>query len=604
MVIKKNVIQLLSILLVIFSSCENNFLDIKQEEQITLENAFEDVDKTRSYLAYVYSWLPMEANFADDGAFRSPFTGGCDEMEIAYGDAFSHLINSGAFNATSVSRIRIWWETYNASRQALIVLENLDKVPNISTDDYNSIKGEAIFLNAFSHFLAFRTYGPIPMVDHVVRSDEDWYAIVREDVDYCSEKMVEWCDKAAELLPETRESTDYGRPVKASALALKSRMLLFCSSPLYNGNSELSELKDPISGENLIPQTYDANKWKQAADAAKECIAAIESAGFGLYYSDSGDPKDNYEEIFTTNWNKEILFARNMGYYFHHIWCSDPISQGHPSIFNPTQEMVDAYQMSNGISPIIGYKDDGATPIINPESGYVEEGYTSTASSDGYWPAGIRNMYVKREPRFYASINFSGQVWKLDHTLEFWYYGKDGKYYAGSDYCKTGYLMRKHNPISFTANPYKVSVTTWNYFRVAEIYLNYAEALNESQGPVADVHKYINAVRNRSGLPDIHANLTQDEMRNVIKHERRIELAFENHRYFDVRRWKDAPDNQSGYIHSMNIYAGSSLNDDEYYKRITVEKRVFENPKHYFFPIEQEEIDKNPDNLVQNLDWY
>ena len=272
--------------------------------------------------------------------------------------------------------------------------------------------------------------------------------------------------------------------------------------------------------------------------------------------------------------------------------------------------MVDAYQMADGSTPILGYKDNGMVPVINPASGYTEEGFTDVAF-EGRWPAGVSNMYVNREPRFYASINFCGAKWKTTrssnwtepHYNEFWSTGMDGKNNAGSDYCKTGYNMKKHHnperiPWQFTPNQ------MWCYIRLGEIYLNAAEAINEYAGPTAKCYSYIDAIRERAGLPKLESGLSKEEMREKIRHERRIELAFENHRFFDVRRWMIAEETQGVPVHSMNIYGGTHLQDPAFYQRIKVEDRVFESPKHYFFPVEQDEIDKHSKNeLVQNLGW-
>lgn len=589
--------------MILFVSCED-YLNKAPDDDMTKDEVFTNPEWARAWLSNSYSWLPNEANFADDGgSFRSPFTGGSDEMEIAFGGSYSHLINSGAWNATNVTRVPIWTETYCAIRTVNTFLENIERVPNLPEDERNSLTGEAYFLRAFFHFLSFRAYGPIPIVKHVVGTGEDWSAIVRRDVDYCVKEIEADCIKAAALLPITRPETEYGRPIKAAAYALRSRLLLYAASPLYNGNTELARLKDPKTGENLIPQTYDAEKWRKAANAAADAIKATVEAGLKIHYTSDKDPKASYEDTFTKNWNDEVIWAKNLGDYWHHMWCSDPISYGCPSIFNPTQELVDSYEMSNGIAPILGYEEDGITPIVNPASGYVETGYASSASSKGYWPAGVRMMFVNREPRFYASINFAGQVWKHDHVLEFWYNGIDGKRYGSSDYCKTGYNMRKHNNIDITSNPFKATRTTWNYFRVGELYLNLAEALNEYAGPVDSVYSAIEVIRERAGLDGLAAGLTKDQMREKIKHERRIELVFENHRFFDVRRWKDAPATQGGKVHCLNIFAGNSLNDDSFYERVECEDRVFESPRHYFFPIAQAEIDKNKDRMVQNLGW-
>lgn len=589
-------------LMILFSlsSCED-YLDKTPDEDLTIEDVFTNPDWTRSYLSNIYSWLPNEANYADDGAFRSPFVGGSDEMEIAFGGAYSHMINAGAWNSDNITRIPIWAESYSAIRAANIFIAHVDNVPT-TEKVIKQWKGEAYFLRAFFHFLVLRAYGPIPIADHAVNADDDWTSMVREPFDNCVQFISDDCDRAFDNLSSTQATTDYGRPIKASALALKSRLLLYAASPLYNGNKDLAELKDPETGVNLINQTYDNEKWKKAADAALAAITEAESSGYGLYHSADNDPVKNYEEVFTINWNKEILFGKNLGDYWHHMWCSDPISYGTPSIFNPTQELVDAYQMENGSTPITGYTNNGLTPIINSASGYVEDGYASVAK-EGRWPEGVHNMYVNREPRFYASINFPGQIWKHSHELAFWYEGIDGKRNAGSDYCKTGYLMRKINNINISSNPWVVQKTTWNYFRVGELYLNYAEALNEYSGPVSDVHKYMKAIRERSGLNELSSNLDKDDMKSAIKHERQIELAFETHRFFDVRRWKDASKSEAKPIHSLNIWKGTGKQDDTFYERILCESRVFQSPKHYLFPIPQTEINKNTKKLVQNLGW-
>lgn len=579
----------------------SDYLDKTPDEDMTLPQIFTNPDWTQSYLSNIYSWLPSEANYADDGGWRSPFTGGSDEMEIAFGGAYAHLINAGSWNSSNIDRVPVWKESYAAIRSLNNFLYYIDGA-NATPTQIKHWKGEAYFLRAFFHFLVMRAYGPIPLMEHVVASDEDVSWIVRQPIDKCAEFIAGDCSRAAELLPDDWASTDLGRPARATALALKSRVLLYAASPLYNGNTELAAMKDPVSGQQLIPQQEDLLKWKAAALAAQECIQAAKQAGFALYRSSTDDPVKNYEEIFTENWNSEMLFGKNLGDYFHHIWCSDPISYGTPSIFNPTQELVDAYEMEDGTTPITGYTNNGLNPIINAASGYVETGYAIEGRS-GRWPTGVRNMYVKREPRFYATINFAGQIWKHNHELAFWYEGADGKKYAGSDYCKTGYLMRKINNIDITSNPLKTEKTFWIYIRLGEVYLNYAEAMNEYAGPVDSVYTCVNEIRSRAGLRGLPEGLDKEQMRERIKHERRIELAFENHRFFDVRRWKDAAKSEAKPIHSLNIYSGRSRQDDAFYQRTLCEQRVFVAPKHYFFPIEQAEIDKNRARLLQNPGW-
>lgn len=579
-------------------SCDD-YLNKTPDEDLTLEDVFANRFYARSFLSHIYTWIPTESNFADDtGAWRNPFVGGCDEMEIAYGGAYSHEINSGAWNPNNITRVPIWNETYMAVRKVNMFLENVDKVPT-TKEEIEQWRGEGYFLRAFFHFLSLRAYGPIVLLDRTLDLDEDLLSFTRRPMDECVRFIVDDCDRAAKLLPAKMPSTETGRAISVAALALKSRVLLYAASPLYNGNPDYIHMKDS-AGFNLFPVSYDAEKWKKASDAAKECIDLAKSSGYDLYRSDNNDPVLNYQELFYKNWNKEILFAKNLDRYSHYLRCADPISFGCFSIINPTQEIVDAYEMANGKAPITGYNPDGS-PVINTESGYEEKGYAASAQ-DGRWPAGVRNMFVNREPRFYASINFAGQVWK-NHELEFWYNGVDGKGRGGSDYCKTGYLMKKIVSPEFRNFENIIPQTTWIFFRLAETYLNYAEALNEYSGPSTEVYKFVNELRSRSGLPELPSGLTKEQMRDKIKHERRIELAFETHRFFDVRRWKDAEKTENRPIHSLNIMAGQGKQDDEFYKRIELEKRIFESPKHYLFPIAQNEIDKNIKQLMQNPDW-
>src|SRR5699024_3231884 len=189
--------------------------------------------------------------------------------------------------------------------------------------------------------------------------------------------------------------------------------------------------------------SYDEQRWQEAAQAAKDVIDQAEAAGYGLHYADNGDPMQSYQEVFLEDWNDEVLFARTTPKNEHLERRASPNGMGGWSGYAPTQELVDAYQMEDGAQPILGYNSDGS-PIINPASGYQETGYTAQADPDGYYPAGIHNMYVDREPRFYASINFNGAFWR-GRQIEFWASGKDGNNKGGPDYTKTGYLMKKHS---------------------------------------------------------------------------------------------------------------------------------------------------------------
>lgn len=591
-------------LLLFSTSCEEDFLDKGPEEDLTIDEVFAERAYAENFLTSAYSNLPQMMNPADWPA-RNPFTGASDEMEITYKGAYAHMLNSGAWSSDYYFP-DIWGYNYEGLRKLNIFLENVDAVPLVqgfTEKDRQIWIGEATFLRAFYHFFIMRIHGPIPIMDRSWGVDEEFDEIRRQPLDEVVKFIVEDCDKAAQVLPmRHQDNQNVGRATKAAAVALKARVLLYAASPLYNEKvpAEFRALKND-DGTALFPQAYQAEKWEAAAKATKEAIDIVEGGGYKLYRSVDNDPVKSYQELFMENWNDEVLFARNLGFYGHFERQANALSHGGYSILCPTQRHVDAYEMANGESPILGYNADGS-PIINSASGYKEEGFVGDGHPNGYYPSGISNMYVNREPRFYANISYNGSMWK-GRRLEFWKTGIDGRSRGGSDYNISGYLMRKMvDPNSVTFQN-RFSLRSWIYFRVGELYLNYAEALNESKGPVGDVYHYVNLIRERAGLPELPAGLSKEEMREKIRHERRIELAFEVHRYFDTRRWMIAEETASGPVYGMDIEAATThLQDPDFYKRVVIEERVFQAPKHYLWPLQIAEINKNF-NLVQNSGW-
>lgn len=591
----KSIFILFTCYVVLLSSCSKNFLEKEPDENLDLNKIFSERQFAEGFLTSAYNNIPTMLDVSQ-WEQRNPYTGASDEMEITWTGAYSHLLNSGAWSPADYYP-DLWGFMYEGIRKVNLFLENVDKVP-MDEAEKTRWKGEATFLRAFFHFTLVRLYGATPLVDHSVALTDDWSTIRRQPVDKVIDFIVSECDKAIPMLDWKVDAVKYGRITKPAALALKEQALLYMASPLFNGNPDYTRLVDD-QGTRLFPD-YDAERWRRAALAAKECIDGVEANGYGLYRSADNDPVKNYAEIFLVRYNKEVLLPRNAGIHAHFERCANPTGYGGFSIYCPTQELVDDYEMNNGQRPITGYNTDGS-PIINPASGYTETGYAATAHPKNYYLAGISNMYVNRDPRFYASINFNGAEWK-GRRIEFWFTGVDGRQRAGSDYCISGYLMKKMvSPVSNI--PQNIfGLNTWVHYRLGRVYLDYAEALNESEGPVNDVYKYVNAIRDRSEMPPLPEGLSKDEMRESIRHERRIELAFETDRYFDTRRWKIAAGIDSKEIHGMNIQGGNNLQDNIFYKRTVIEKRVFIAPKHYLWPVQIGEIEKNP-FLVQNVGW-
>jgi starch-binding outer membrane protein, SusD/RagB family len=409
-------------------------------------------------------------------------------------------------------------------------------------------------------------------------------------------------DKAMLDLPETptdRKTSpvvpNWGRFNRGMARALKSRLLLYAASPLFNGNTDYADFKND-DGTLLISQTVDMNKWKKAADAAK---AVIDMPNYRLYreYDNSGKikPYESLKNVFQKDWNEEVIMARVNGTMYAIDKNGSPYKVGGWSSWGPTQQAVDAYFTANGRS------------IDDPQSGYSETGFSPTGNA--YYDVGTYNMYVNREPRFYVAITFNGSKWINNAfgnngplTIEMFNGGNSGKY-TGRNWSRTGYCVRKLVNPNSTVNPEKIQERTEVLFRLGEIYLNYAEALNEYDPGNPDIVKYLNLIRERAGIPqygegDLAIPASQDEMRTAIHKERRVELAFENHRYFDTRRWKIAEFTDGGPFYGMNT---EGTNTAAFSTRTIFETRVFHH-KYYLWNIVQGELNKSA-KLVGNPGW-
>ena len=599
----KTSILLFIIGLLALVSCSESYLDKTPDEDLNLEMVFQERNYAEAFLSNTYSYVPSEITMAWHSWMGreynlNPFVGAADEMEMSWTTPYNQFMNSGAWSPSDAgtSTPAFWWWYYEGIRKANLFLENIAKTP-MDKHEKDTWIGEAYFLRAFYHFMLFRVYGPIPVIDKSISGGDNYKDFVREPIEKVVQFIVDDCSRAYSLLGMTVSSDQYGRATAAAALALKARVLLYAASPLYNGNEDYAQFADE-SGNSFFPAAYDKQKWAIAAEAAKDCIDQAEAAGYKLYYADDQDPMHSYRDLFLKRFNAEVLFARNCGEgnYFEQLCTSS--GQGGWSGLNPTQNLVDAYEMqSNGERPVLGY--DEAVPRINPNSGYTEEGFATVAHPKGYYPAGVSNMYVGRDPRFYASVNFNGQQWR-GRQLEFYSTGLDKG--NGPDYPSTGYLMRKYSDENVDVPQGKWTLKTWIFFRLGEMYLNYAEALNESEGAVDNVYKYVNEIRKRSGMPALPDNLTQEEMREKIRHERQIELAFETHRYFDCHRWKIAEHTDNAPIYGLRHDLGTHLQDEAFYTRTIIETRVFESPKHYLWPLQQYELDRVP-WLIQNPKW-
>ncbi|RNI33020.1 RagB/SusD family nutrient uptake outer membrane protein [Rufibacter immobilis] len=601
-------------LLLLTGSCQEDFLDQVPDDRLTIEQVFMRRETSEQYLANVYNYIKDESYLTNN----APWIGLSDEGDITYDRPgyLTFLMNIGNWSAASGYYDNYYSDYYKGIRSATTFINNIGGNPQFTPELITRRTAEARFVRAFLYFSLLRTWGPITILgDEVLPGDLDptdpLLHLPRNSYDECVDYIVSELDLAGQDLPlhwTTQESNsqqygvgEFGRATKVACMALKSRLLLYAASPLFNGNQEYAGFVN-LDGKPLINQQYSAVKWERAAKAAKDII---DLGVLSLYKKNNAqgnfDPLLSYRSVFLDAWNPEVIFARVSNNLPGWERASSPrLASGYAST-GPTQQMVDAYYMANGMRPILGYNANGS-PIINAQSGYTETGFTAAATK--YTLPNTYNMYVNREPRFYANVNYNGAQWintsEGVKVIQTYNSGESGP--AGSwDHSRTGYINRKN--VSPAANPRTAVNTARPYlmFRYAEILLNYVEALNETDPGNPDILRYLNSIRERAGIPQFGEGASplpvpgsQSAMREAIWHERRVELSFEHMRYFDTRRWKIAEQTDAGPFYGMNI----SADPPAFYNRTVFETRVFRK-SYYFFPIPQPEINKNS-NLVQN----
>lgn len=616
---------ILSLVLLILTGSCTDFLDKSPDDQLTLDMISRDKTRTEDWLAGIYSNIPDPYWGYANSIGYDPLS---DDMAPStrwlpdWGWAVIPM-QTGNWNVATHWPPNYWHELPKRIRSGYIFLANArpNVAQKISEEEVDNMKYEARFLIAYYYWLMAEAYGAIPFKPGLTPADASGEELYIGQTPF--DQVIDWVD--AELLELSQklpahydDQKKYGRATSIMCLAVRARMLLFAASPLANGNTDYDGFVNN-KGEKLFNTAYDAGKWVKATAACKELIDAAEAAGHKLYYEYNGgaiDPFLSYQNMMfkkATDGNTEILFARpdcNTWEYDKH---SQPRGTGGNGGLGVTQSLVDAFFMDNGL------------PITDPNSGYVEKGFSSEdeVRANTNWNevpehkdengntvgrkitfAGTYNMYVKREPRFYISVLYN-RAWhrRENRTTRFLIDEWDGG--PTHDAPQNGYLLRKkvhpdHDPRG-NINPYRPGIL----YRMGEAYLNYAEALNETEPGNPDILKYVNLIRERAGIPALGAGLSQEAMREAIRRERRVELNCEGIRFSDIRRWKIAEQVLNKDFWGMN-FNGKEISDDEnnpnaYFKRTVYQHRVF-SKKNYWFPVPQSEIDKNS-FLVQNPYW-
>lgn len=587
----KYIIALLALASFTTTGC-SKYLDQVPNDRITIEQIFQKKAPSEQYLATVYEYVDDEAN--QSGGV--PWGADTDEMDITWSKYPTYDLNIGNISAGNPLFDK-WGNYYQGIRSATYFMNHIGGNAEILAlngkqliDQYTA---EARFLRAYFYFQLMRQYGPVALMGETeipADATADAMQFPRSAYDSCVAYVSSELDKAAAILPivpsNSGQASDinYGRATKGMALAVKARLLLYAASPLFNGNVDYANFKNQ-DGKQLINQTYDVQKWKKAADAAK---AVIDMGIYSLYVNSTADPIKSYQGIFLQAWNPEQIFVRKSNGLTGADVNSMPRQASGWNGVGVTQEQVDAYFMTDG-------------KPIKESSLYSETGFTTVNNVQ------VSNMYQNRDPRFYASVTYNNCFWQggsmtAAAAISFYASGPNGKNGHATDWTKTGYLVQKN--VASQTN--RLNGTNFNrpeiIIRLGEIYLNYAEALNEVDPSNPDVVKYLNLIRARVKIPQYgSANLplpaSQSDMRTRIWQERRVELAFETIRWFDIRRWKIAPQ-VMGDMHGMNI----NKDDITFYTRVVVSSHLFRTPASYLWPISQYDMDRAR-LMVQNPGW-
>lgn len=544
-----------------FTLCScNDFLDREEDSFIDKTATFDSYNRTKQYLTYAYSLLPEGLNRFSGGALLGAAT---DDACFAIESSNIQQFNNGSWNALS-NPDNVWDRYFAGIAKCCTLLENsnhinldisrLDPAKRVEYEnnlkDIRMWRAEAHFLRAYFNFELLKRYGPIPIIKSTLDINKDYSDTPRPTMKEVVEFIANDCDIAAdslELTPWRNMNDAFGRATKGAALALKSRLLLYAASPLYVDFGDIDEANKPS----------DATLWKAAADAAK---AVIDLNQYELAPA--------YDDLFKNDFqNKEYIFVRRYPSNSDFEKSNFPVSYGGKGGTNPSQNLIDDYEMLDG------------------------------TAFDWNDPVKAAHPFENRDERLLATVLMNGVLFKGKRVAT---YPGGADAMPNPNATKTGYYLRKflnENVNIQTGGGSDGHVVP--LFRLAEIYLNYAEALNEYDPTNPDIAVYLNKIRERVSLPDVPSGLTQEQMRTLIHHERRVELAFEEHRFWDVRRWKVASSTLGAPVKGVKITQDDAGNFT--YSPVQVEQRVFQ-PKMYWYPIPQSEVLKLH-HWEQNKGW-
>ena len=556
--------------IITFSSC-TDFINYNESSSYGASDVFTVYSRASQMALNIYTYLPSDFNSVG-GAMRSS---GCDESEYVWPSSNIHVFYDGTWSAINTVD-DVWSYYYKAIRAANLFLEEgaNQTFPdnqyvsgyNTMMVRYNNLQYEVRFLRALFYFELLKRYGGVPLVTKVLTPDAA-NQLARDSYQKVSDFIVHECDTCAANLPNFYNATyngETGRATRAAALALKARVLLYAASDLHN-QPGISELNGFTAGDQK-------QRWKDAALAAKVLI----DSGAVFKINKLTVP---YDKIPNNIALPELIFANRLPNSGTFESLNFPIGfvGGHTGNC-PTQNLVDAYEMKS-----------------------------TGAQFDWNNPTMTSNPYSNRDPRLALTVVLNNTTWVDNQVAQIWQGGNSGLPLVGAT--NTGYYLKKYVDKNISFQPGGVTSTrhVWVLFRYGEVLLNYAEAMNEAFGPnytdgtfTLSAVAALNLLRSRPGLGlvPIPTTISQSDFRTKVRNERMVELAFEDHRFWDIRRWMIGP--QTIAI-KRTIITKDPVSGNFTYSTVTTHDRKWDD-KMYFYPISQAEIYKDK-NLTQNPGW-
>ena len=574
------------------TACEDmfgDFLDKQPSNELTEEDVFSDWTTMEQFHYDTYNFLRHGAARINNSWLDSSTD--LAETSFATGGTRTTFNIGNYYGGGAWDELAGTWESrYRGIRKCNMVINKMAGVPralDISeekfTADTSRVVAEAHFFRAFFYWELFLRYGTVPIVTEVLDPDGDLLSGYTDRptlkafvVDFIL-KELEKCEPNLYNYDDAWNSNNAGRISQPAARALRSRIMLYMASPRYAAESGIT--------------------WTDAANVAQSFINDF-GGNFELM-NDGSDGNAAYTNAWLrttyTDGNKEVIFFRNDGTIgWGNISIDTPVGEGGSGGNCPSQNLVDMYDMIDGSSPFTEYDATGApvydangNPTINTESGYSDA-----------------KMWQNRDGRLNATVLYQGRIWgeltdtksNVINVVK----GQRDNPIGNANATPTGYYMCKYIPASIlNSNHGGTAYRLWTIIRYAEILLNYAEALNEINGPCDEVYNLLDQIRNRAGITGTVADRTdltssKEAMRNFIHKERTIEFAFEEHRTWDLRRWNVATEALSRPINGVEISANGTIT------RKVAQTRTFED-KMYLYPIPEAEVWKT--NIENNPGW-